>query len=153
MDTVQSPFAFTSTTETYLIDYNLGLDRLGDFDSPDVFWDQIRSHLFALPSKSKKRITQLLLAGDRSKDEKFLWVLRDALAEIHGPGSREKFLLESSQLNTSNIIRPVFSTARGAATYARRRQEVPFDCKEPKHCEEDRQRQREHLARMKSELK
>lgn len=43
-------------------------------------------------------------------------------------------------------IDPTFAAARGAALYARRRQEVPSDCYEKSECEEMRSRERLHTS-------
>jgi len=40
-------------------------------------------------------------------------------------------------------VDPTFAAARGAALYARRRQEAPFGCVERDECKEEKQRERE----------
>jgi hypothetical protein len=146
VDTFQSAFQFPSRTEAFLIDYKLGLDKLSEFDLPSLFWLHIHNHLRTLPSKSSRPITKLLLAGESVTHDRFLDVLKDALAGLSGHDYR-------TELNIASIVNPVFAAARGAATYARRRQEVPFDCAEPKRCEEKRRRQRGNVVPIKSELK
>jgi hypothetical protein len=52
-----------------------------------------------------------------------------------------------------HLVDPVFAAARGAAIYARRRQEAPADCVELETCEEKRNREREGKSGPKLELK
>ena len=54
--------------------------------------------------------------------------------------------------NIKHVANPVFAAVRGAALYARRRQEVPFGCVEPEHCKEDRLHQLE-IDLVKEELR
>jgi hypothetical protein len=132
-------------TDTYLVDYKLGLDKLDDPYSPEEFWAHVRDHLLALPSASARPITHLQLAGDAVTNDKFFEVLKEALTELGGP-------VKVSQLNITAIINPIFAAARGAATLAQRRQVAPWGCVEAKKCEEERRRQRETADGIKVEL-
>jgi hypothetical protein len=124
------------------LDYELGLDGW-NISKPAEFWTRVQSHLRTLPLEHPRPITRLLLAGDSAKNEMFLKVLRDALAEVSSIQRAHTVQLDSSvRVTSSNLVNPVFAAARGAAIYARRRQEAPADCVELKACEEKRNRER-----------
>jgi hypothetical protein len=152
LDTFRSPFGFTSRSEAYLINFNSGLDSLPTYPSPLDFWKHVRSQLLSLPRKSDRPITKVLLAGESVTDAKFLNILRDSLAEIAGPSARrEASGDEGWRVNMTFAVDPdidmladpVFAAARGAALYARWRQEAPYDCVEHERCEAERRREME----------
>ncbi|KAI9857448.1 MAG: hypothetical protein M1813_008198 [Trichoglossum hirsutum] len=152
LDTFRSPFGFTSRSEAYLINFNSGLDSLPTYPSPLDFWKHVRSQLLSLPRKSDRPITKVLLAGESVTDAKFLNILRDSLAEIAGPSARrEASDDEGWRVNMTFAVDPdigmladpVFAAARGAALYARWRQEAPYDCVEHERCEAERRREME----------
>ncbi|OCK75261.1 hypothetical protein K432DRAFT_337755, partial [Lepidopterella palustris CBS 459.81] len=161
LDTIRSPFGFTSSSEAYLIDFNSGLNSLPTYPSPSDFWTHVRSQLLSLPRKSDRPITKVLLAGESATDAKFLDVLRDALAEIagsfaekeasDGKGCKDNKTF-AVDLDIDMLADPVFAAARGAALYARRRQEAPYNCVEHERCEAERQREREQGPDGKVEL-
>jgi hypothetical protein len=148
ISTYAAPFSGDWRAEKFEVDFQSGLDNLENFDSPSTFWAHIRTQLLALPSRYPKPITKLLLAGESATDDMFLKVLRDALSEIRGPS--HNLLLDQS---ADGDVNPTFAAARGAALYARIRQEKPFDCSEPKRCEAERQRQRSNENTVRTELK
>lgn len=67
-------------------------------------------------------------------NDKFLEVLRDAMAEILGSAHD---LLRKPRV--ASDINPLFAAVRGAVHYARIRQEAPFGCVDSKQCEVERQ--------------
>lgn len=124
-----------------------------------AFWSYVGDKLAILPRESRSVPTRLLLGGENATDPEFLRVLMDVLGQtpaqvlniFGGPnntGSLEGF-------DGEVFHDPLFASARGAALYARRRQEAPFDCLERDECERERQRQRESksTALGKTELK
>jgi hypothetical protein len=70
---------------------------------------------------------QLLLTGDRAKDETFLDVVKDTLWEL---GMGDEVEVRKRQMN------PVFVVARSAAEFQRRRQWVWLGCVQPERCNE-----------------
>lgn len=104
------------------------LDHLARAErSADTLWDGLRTNLLALPQETPGPITHVLLAGESATHPRFLAILRDALAEMSltlsvGPQLTTR---DSRDLvNLETIIDPTFAAARGAALYARRRQDV-----------------------------
>ncbi|CAG8888068.1 unnamed protein product [Penicillium egyptiacum] len=131
-------FPYVSSPEAQLVDYELGLDNLLENDQDQtVFWDRLRSQLQILPRESEYTITHILLAGESVTHPRFLASLRESMSELSlGPATAKIQL----------AIDPTFAAARGAALYARRRQEVPSDCYEKLECEEMRLRERFHTS-------
>ncbi|OQE72643.1 hypothetical protein PENNAL_c0094G02519 [Penicillium nalgiovense] len=119
-----------TSVEAQLVDYELGLDRLLEKDEA-ALWDRLRSQLQILPREYEDTITHLLLAGESATHPRFLAILRDSMTEIL-PGP----------VNIELAMDPTFAAARGAALYARRRQEVQSDCVEESECEEMRMHER-----------
>lgn len=102
----------------------LGLAALHSYPSPSAYWAEIRNHLQILPRAAAERgrpTTAVLLIGESIENGEFTDVLNDALS--------------SAGINLEEASRsPVWDVARGAALYARIRQEVPWDCREPEDC-------------------
>ncbi|KAJ5374166.1 hypothetical protein N7517_006172 [Penicillium concentricum] len=120
--------------EAQLVDYELGLDLLLEKDQ-DALWDHLRSQLQILPREFGYPVTHVFLAGESVTHPRFLDIFRDAMSKLS---------LES--VNIKSGIDPTFAAARGAALYARRRQEVPGDCMERRECEETRMHERLHTS-------
>lgn len=131
-------FPYVSSLKAQLVDYELGLDDLLENDQDQaVFRDRLRSQLQVLPRESEYTITHILLAGESVTHPRFLASLRDSMSELSlGPVTAKIQL----------AIDPTFAAARGAALYARRRQEVQSDCYEKVECEEMRLRERLHTS-------
>ncbi|CAI7594266.1 unnamed protein product [Penicillium palitans] len=136
--TTSKAFPYVSSLEAQLVDYELGLDNLPENDQDQtVFWDRLRSQLQTLPRESEYTITHILVAGENVTHPRFLASLRESMSELSlGPATAKIQL----------AIDPTFAAARGAALYARRRQEVPSDCYEKSECEEMRSRERLHTS-------
>ncbi|KAJ5244009.1 hypothetical protein N7489_004105 [Penicillium chrysogenum] len=125
-------FSRITRVEAQLVDYELGLDRLLEKDEA-ALWDRLRSQLQILPREFEHPITHLLLAGEGVTHPRFLATLRDSMSE-----------LSPDVVNIKLAIDPTFAAARGAALYARRRQEVQSNCTERSECEETRLHERLH---------
>jgi len=123
--------AIVTNDEAQVLDFEVGLDRLLQDDS-QVLWDRLRRQLLVLPRECEFIITHVLLAGESATNPRFLAVLKDALAELSPILSSD---LKTTVANSSRTLNPTFAAARGAALYARRRQEVQGDCEEPPECE------------------
>lgn len=163
LDSYKSPFGMTSRTELYTLNTDLGFGRSLRFSDPDAYWDQVKSQLRTVPLQAGRPITILQLAGDSAGDPTFLGVLKDSLRDLMRlpDGAASTFNFENLETRPSsnnsialyNIADPVFAAAQGAALYARRRQEVPWGCDEPKTCKDAREKQRTEATIGKSELK
>ncbi|MCJ1265187.1 hypothetical protein MMC22_005062 [Lobaria immixta] len=136
--------AFTDTEDQHLIDFTVGLDSLGSFPSPSTYWAHILTQLRAIPesatSLGRRPISKILLLGESASNPDFLTALKDALAVLPTEMSPSISAAETD-VNLEVVADPLFAAARGAAVYARRRQEVPWDCTEqqPK-CDNERRR-------------
>ncbi|KAJ6190810.1 hypothetical protein N7519_000831 [Penicillium mononematosum] len=119
-----------TSVEAQLVDYELGLDHLLEKDEA-ALWDRLRSQLQILPREFKYPITHLFLAGESATHPRSLAIFRDSMSELlPGPA------------NIELVMDPTFAAARGAALYARRRQEVQSDCVEGSECTEMRMHER-----------
>ena len=91
-------------------------------------------------------ITALTLLGENAAMQEFRLALKDALGRVEnrplenelkgedGSSSEGDKTLDS---HTDISADPLWAAARGAAMYARVRQEVPWSCLEPESCRED----------------
>ena len=119
-------------------------------------------------------MTKVVLAGESATDPHFLGTLRDALQEVTAVHHLEALprpwteavqwrmekqkhqgwnLTFDRDLQNQVVIDPLFAAARGAALYARWRQEAPYECVEKEECYEKRRREREGIGNEKVELK
>ncbi|KAJ5379922.1 uncharacterized protein N7496_002350 [Penicillium cataractarum] len=132
--------------EAQLLDFEVGLDHiLHTNGSQDALWSRIRSQLLVLPREYPGSLTHILLAGESITHPQFLAILRDALAEmmpILSVNLQTDIPNDTDPAIVSNIIDPTFAASRGAALFARRRQEVQAHCTEPFKCEVARKRER-----------
>lgn len=126
------------------LDFELGLGRILESDNPDFLWARLREQIAIFSLSSEFRITDVLLAGESVTDSLFLANLKDALAglsELRIMPNIAPFALKESGYGEKTMDL-TFAAARGAALYARRRQEVQCDCSEPQSCELLRQNER-----------
>lgn len=128
--TASEAFSRFAYVAVQLVDDELGLDRLLEKDE-SALWDRLRSQLQILPREYEYAVTHLLLAGESVTHPRFLATLRDSMSE-----------LSLGHVNIKLAIDPTFAAARGAALYARRRQEVQSDCTERSECDERRMHER-----------
>lgn len=89
------------------------------------------------------------MLGENAGMPEFIKVLKDALSgfgkptvEAPGRGGEEtqqdvRGKNDKFQGNVERVVDPLWAAARGAALYARFRQEVPWECMEPYECNED----------------
>lgn len=127
------------------VDLDLGLSTAED--NPD-FWVRVTERLRGFCGTVPKgfRLDTILLTGENATHPAFLQALRIALIgnrylqrESDSRG-KIKFVHEGGE-----VIDPAFASARGAAQYARWRQEAPIGCEEQDRCEEERKRQGKHV--------
>ncbi|KAJ9211207.1 hypothetical protein DTO166G4_7233 [Paecilomyces variotii] len=138
-----------NTDEAQVLDFEVGLDNLVQTDeSQGTPWSRLRSQLLALPREYPYPLTHILLAGESATHPRFLATLRDALSEmVHmSPVNLQTHFRDHADAAiVPRIINPIFVASRGAALYARRRQEVQAHCTEPYECEAIRKRERVRL--------
>ncbi|KAJ5930017.1 hypothetical protein N7466_005510 [Penicillium verhagenii] len=135
--------------EAQLLDFEVGLDHLlqTNESQQDALWSHLRSQLLILPREYPRSLTHILLAGESVTHPRFLATLKDALAEMMPilPVNLQRNISESDHAGpaiVSTAINPTFAASRGAALFARRRQEVQADCTERSNCEAMRERER-----------
>ncbi|KAM0550761.1 hypothetical protein ACHAPJ_008826 [Fusarium lateritium] len=132
----RAPFdAFENSVIERLVDLEAGLNACGTFDLDKVYWDHVGGRLRNLLDKlpAKFTLTRVMLVGENSTHPAFLDTLRDAL-ESSGYG-HDLMLIAKGEAH--DAIDPTFSSARGAAQYARWRQEAPIGCLEPTECRDE----------------
>lgn len=114
---------------------NLGLARLPNdngYDAPAsraAYWTAVRNHIAILPNAAANKsrpITTLVLQGSGGSLHELGEAVRDALGPL-GAALKEQTVEEDTPP-------PLWAAARGAALYARRRQEAPANCQEAQHC-------------------
>ncbi|KAJ5885113.1 hypothetical protein N7495_009623 [Penicillium taxi] len=146
-----SGMAFDSlnSDEAQLFDFEVGLDHfLQTNGSQDSLWSRIRSQLLVLPRKYPYHLTHIFLAGESVTHPRFLALLKDILPELMPISPPTHINFDTNILDYSTISKitdPTFAASRGAALYARRRQEVPGDCTERPECEVRRNLERLNL--------
>lgn len=102
----------------------LGLDSMAKFGSSEEYWDEVVVQLRGFLGKNnRKRVSEVLLMGERAGEADFARALKDALGDVY------------TELAT--VADPTWAAARGAAMYGRVRQEVPWNCSEPPECEKE----------------
>jgi hypothetical protein len=135
--------------EAQLLDFELGLDHLLQTNgSQDALWSSLRSQLSDLPREYPFSLTHILVAGESVMHPRLLATLRDALADIMpiSPLNLQTNIPGYAKFATvSKSVDLTFAASRGAALYARRRQEVQAHCTESAKCEAIRKRERAHI--------
>ena len=132
---IQAPFHWTQFQDVEATDLNLGLNSMTDYPSPNKFWENVGKRLRDVALEGLDRTetgyTKVLLLGENATHPDFLKVLRDSTFD----------LVEPRNIGETAFTNPVFAVARGAAQYARIRQEAPFGCREMDECEEKRRKE------------
>ncbi|KAF4991803.1 hypothetical protein FDECE_13914 [Fusarium decemcellulare] len=135
----RSPFTYLNDPEPvgWFVDLKAGLDALdsGALEPEEVFWGYVGDRLKTLVSGLPVKLTRVLLVGENSTHPTFLSTIRDVMERsgYGGYGHEGRVLVASD-----GIIDPTFSSARGAAQYARWRQEAPLGCEERPECRDER---------------
>lgn len=98
-----------------------------------VYWTAIASRVRALVKSLKPQITQLVLIGSPAADQHFKAVAKDALRDMVAESALEILLdddkaTNDGEMNRGQVADFVFAAARGAAEFAKRRQEGPVRC-------------------------
>ncbi|KAF7556120.1 hypothetical protein G7Z17_g1598 [Cylindrodendrum hubeiense] len=137
---LQAPFESFQDEEVIDKFWNLsgGLDVADEFGSREEYWDFVRYRLELLVSGLPKRLTMVMLTGENATHPGFLNTLLYVLRRRgYSLGNGEDQVLVVSG---EGHVDPEYASARGAAQYARWRQEAPIGCMEVKDCEDERRR-------------
>jgi len=148
-------------SETRFFSNASGLANLDVAASPAAFWKQIQQDLVKLPMEYLTHMTKVVLTGDESiATPEFQRTLKNALHEVSmsrvstfkDHRNLDVDALFDAAIETSGLQNPVFAAARGAALYARWRQESPFFCYETDICETERERERQNSSKESVEM-
>jgi hypothetical protein len=123
-------YAHTAYESKAVIAWDLGLDALNGTSNTGAYWSCVRSTIHDIALRSPQRITTLLLLGEEGSNPTFLDTVRDALHDLYG--------IDSLGVGTLSSIEPLYVAAKGTAEFAKRFQESPWGCFEPKRCQENR---------------
>ena len=137
--------AFSQDHPLQFINSSLGLQEISRFPSPAKFWNAICEQLKVLPRSSAiggHPITALVLSGERASMPEFRQALKHALFSLELPsiadGAGTASLGRRLEAMLDTPVDPLWAAARGAARYARIRQQVPWDCEEGEQCHQIR---------------
>lgn len=128
------------------VDLELGLATLGDRSD---FWDRVTERLqgFCGTVPEGFHLDTVLLTGENATHPTFLQALRSALlgsGYTQRKADSDQKEMFAHEMERNAAIDPIFASARGAAQYARWRQEAPIGCEEQDRCEEERRREGNH---------
>ncbi|KAI2616701.1 hypothetical protein GGS26DRAFT_443826 [Hypomontagnella submonticulosa] len=135
---LRAPFNLDQRILVSFVDVEAGLDQMERYATPDAFWAHTQKQLEAGVRQSSSPLTKVMLTGENATHPDFLAVLKDALARGGYSAGEGAIRLEVDE----RVGDPTFASARGAAQYARWRQEAPIGCKERRSCEEGREKAR-----------
>ncbi|CAG7559029.1 unnamed protein product [Fusarium equiseti] len=129
------------------VDLELGLATA---EKKSNFWARVTERLqgFCGTVQEGFRLDTVLLTGENATHPDFLRALRTALlgsGYMQREGDGGKKVSFAHEMERSAAIDPIFASARGAAQYARWRQEAPIGCEEQDRCEEERRREWNHV--------
>ncbi|KAF9760967.1 hypothetical protein IL306_004035 [Fusarium sp. DS 682] len=133
---------FSNKVLDRFVDLDAGLGACGNFDSDRAYWDHVADRLKNLLGKqpTKDPLTQVMLVGENSTHPIFLAALWDAM-EHSGYGDDSMLVVKGGG---DDMISPLFASARGAAQYARWRQEAPIGCQEWIDCQDGQRREEDN---------
>lgn len=94
-----------------------------------LYWATVANRIRALVQFSGPKIKQLLLTSPEVLNPVFISVVRDTLHDLVANSAPEM------PLASGQNAKLVFTTARGAAKLAKRRQEGPVGCLESRECQ------------------
>lgn len=141
------------------IDPALGLGNLDELGTkPDLepeeesaYWTAVTNQIRTLVQSFKPQITQLILTGSSASDSRFKARVMDALRDLVAEDTL-KVLTEKGEDGLEGKGKSpdfIFATAKGAAEFAKRRQEGPVKCVEGQKCTRVRERlEREEMKGM-----
>ncbi|KAL8903304.1 MAG: hypothetical protein Q9207_004017 [Kuettlingeria erythrocarpa] len=131
------------SADKMFIDIDLGLAQLETFREEEMYWMAVRDRIRLLVHSYKPRITQVMLSGSAAGDRRFVDAVRDALYDlvsttilrgVHTGGT------DVGEHDAEGIADDfLYATAKGAAEFAKRRQEGPVRCAESEACKRVRE--------------
>jgi hypothetical protein len=132
------------------IDPALGLRRLDGLNQkPDLesgeeraYWTAVINRIRTLVRSFKPQITQIILTGSSASDPQFKAAVKDALRDLVAESTLKILDGEGKDGKEGKDKTPdlIFATAKGAAEFAKRRQEGPVRCVEGEKCKRARER-------------
>lgn len=128
------------TVDDTFIDIDLGLGRLNNIypEREELYWTAVRHRIRSLVESFKPRITQLILTGSSAGDGRFAEAVKDALYSLVSTKALDGLRTASTDLEADdNGITAddfLYATSKGAAEFAKRRQEGPVRCAESEAC-------------------
>ena len=123
-----------SRVDESFVDHDLGLGRNHVLEA--VYWDTVRNRVRRLAQSFGLRITQVILTGSSANDQRFKVAVREALRDWTTADALDMLDQQSYDKEPSMLL---YATAKGAAEFAKRRQEGPVRCAETKKCKEIRE--------------
>ncbi|KAI0379650.1 hypothetical protein F5Y04DRAFT_127281 [Hypomontagnella monticulosa] len=133
---LRAPFNADQRLLARFVDLGAGTDAMERYVSSDAFWGHVQKQLEASVRQSPAPLTKVMLTGENATHPSFLATLKDALARCGYHAGEGGIQLEVDE----QVGDPTFASARGAAQYARWRQEAPISCREQHSCEEEQQK-------------
>lgn len=137
------------SVEEAFIDPVLGLGRLNGLNQKSdlelgeerAYWTAVTNRIRTLVQSFKPRITQLILTGSSASDPRFKAAVKDALRDLVVESTLKMLDWEGKdgKEEQGKIPDLVFATAKGAAEFAKRRQEGPVRCVEGGECRRARE--------------
>ena len=127
--TITSPFHYSQRVTYQIMLPHVGSDENREEIYPwGDYWEVVRDWISHLVYQSPKPIHKVLVAGESAADPVFL---DNVMELVNIPDA-------VAQVQVHVVDEPEFASARGAALYARWRQEAPIGCRERTGCEEQR---------------
>lgn len=153
-------YAFNPDLDTHTSAPDLGLFHLDTFSSPSIYWAEVSKHLRLLQHRANdegRPNSALVLLGENAGMPEFKQALKDGLSEMWKQAPEVDTRIQEG-MQIEDVVDPLWAAVRGAAVYARLRQEVPWNCQEPETCRDglkdvSRKESQSLLAREKMELK
>lgn len=131
------------------IDPSLRLGNLDELDcKPELkpeqesaYWTAVTNHIRSLVQTFKPQITQLILTGSSASDSQFKARVMDALRDLVAEDTLKVLDEKGEDGSDGEDESPdfIFATAKGAAEFAKRRQEGPVRCVEGQKCKRVRE--------------
>ena len=155
--------AYRSLLEASTTRFDLGLDHLPSSGSSETdleiecqtarYWSRIFDVVFEIGRVSRWRpLTTLLLLGEDAENPDFIRTVQEALRKLLSESSAEEVPAMVRVLGERKVdgdgeqtgdsrreaVDPLYLAVRGAAEFAKRAQEAPAGCMEPKRCAKNR---------------
>lgn len=144
--------------EEAFIDPALGLGKLNRLNQKSnlelgeerAYWTAVTNRIRTLVQSFKPQITQLILTGSSALDPQFKTAVKDALRDLVAESTLRMLDREGKdgKEGKGKTLDLVFATAKGAAEFAKRRQEGPVRCVEGEECKRSRWEETEAMVEL-----